>query len=117
MIVAAGVLMLRLSGFHRVLIILAAILVAGIARLFLPLLIDYVLQTGIFAAILVLLLWLAQWGFPRLPEWRQRWAAGGQKALEKRREKKTGTQQKEPAAKKRSASNKKQDKQSNKDRE
>ncbi|MBL7184919.1 MAG: hypothetical protein ISS70_01225, partial [Phycisphaerae bacterium] len=117
LIVAAGVLMLRLSGFHRVLIILAAMLVAGIARLFLPLLIDQVLRTGIFAAILVLLLWLAQWGFPRLPELRQRWAAGRQKALEKKREKKTGTQRKDPTAKKHSASNKKQDKQSKQDRE
>ncbi len=96
---AAGVLMLKLGGFHRVLIILAAILLAGVLRLSLPLLIDHVLRTGIFAAILVLLFWLAQWGFPKFPELRQRWVAGRQKALEKKREKMTGTQRKDPTAK------------------
>jgi hypothetical protein len=117
LIVAAGVLMLRLDGFQRVLIILAAILLAAVLRLFVPLLIDQVLRTGVFAAILVLLFWLAQWGFPRLPELRQRWAAGRQKALEKKRQKQTGAQRKDTTAKKDSASNKKRDKQSKPDRE
>jgi hypothetical protein len=116
LIVGAGVLMLRLGGFHRVLVILGAILVAGIARLFLPLLIDQVLQTGIFAAILVLLLWLAHWGFPRFPQLRQRWTAGRQKALEVRQKKKAW---KDPTAKCDSVGDeeKEQDKQSEQDRE
>ena len=111
LVIAAGVLMLRLSGFDRVLIILAAILVAGMLRLFLPLLVDQVLQTGIFAAILVLLLWLAQWGFPRWPELRRRWAAGRQKAREKKRENKAGKQRKDSTARKDSDSDEEQDKQ------
>jgi hypothetical protein len=110
------VLMLRLGGFHRVLIILGAILVAGIARLFLPLLIDLVLRTGVFAAILVLLLWLAQWGFPKFPELRQRWIAGRRKALENKQKKKAKIQRKDPTAAKHSASHE-QDKQSKQDRE
>lgn len=116
LIIGAGALMLRLGGFHRVLIILGAILVGGIARLFLPLLIDQVLRTGIFAAILVPLLWLAQWGFPRFPELRQRWTAGRQKALEARQKKKAW---KEPTAKSDSVGDeeKEQDKQSEQDRE
>ena len=112
MIIAAGVLMLRLRGFDRVLIILAAILVAGMLRLFLPLLVDQVLQTGIFAAILVLLLWIAQWGFPRFPELRHRWNAGRQKALKAKQEKKAGKQQKKATAKDHSASDEEEDKQS-----
>ena len=110
LIVTAGVMMLRLDGFQRVLIILAVILVAGVLRLFVPLLIDQVLRTGIFAAILVLLFWLEQWGLPKLPELRQRWAAGRQKAFEKKRQKKTGAQWKDTTAKEDSASNNKQDK-------
>ncbi|MHC4144624.1 MAG: hypothetical protein ACYSUD_07590, partial [Planctomycetota bacterium] len=40
LIVAAGALMLRLRGFHRVLIVLAAVLVVAIVHLFTPLLVD-----------------------------------------------------------------------------
>ncbi|MHC4116138.1 MAG: hypothetical protein ACYSWO_01395 [Planctomycetota bacterium] len=112
LIVAAGVLMLRLSGFHRVLIILAAVLVAGAARLFLPLLIDRILRTGMFAVILVLLLWIAQWGFPKWPELRRRWVAGRQKAKEEKPKRKTGRQRKDPAVEKDSDSNEKKQKKS-----
>jgi len=69
--IAAGVLMLKLSGFHRILVILAAGLVAGVVYLFLPLLVTQVVRVGLFAGILVILLWVAQWGFLRLPKIRQ----------------------------------------------
>ena len=55
---------------NTVLIVLAVGLIAGIAHLYLPLLVDRVLQTGVFAAVLVLLLWIAQWAFKRLPQLR-----------------------------------------------
>jgi hypothetical protein len=80
LIIAAGVLMLKLSGFNRVLIILAAGVVAGIIHLYLPLLVDKVIQTGVFAAILVLLLWAAQWAFRTLPQLRRRLGAERQAA-------------------------------------
>ena len=67
LIIAAGVYMLKLSGFHRVLVILAAGLVAGIVHLYSPLLVNQAVRTGVFAGILVVLLWAAQWGFVKLP--------------------------------------------------
>jgi len=87
LIVVAGVLMLKLSASQRVRVILAAALVGGIMHLFLPLLINQILRVGVFAAILVVLLWAAQWAFPKFPELRQRWAAKRQEALQKRRDK------------------------------
>lgn len=93
LIIAGGVWMLKLSGHRRALVILAVILLAGFIRLFLPLLVDQVLRIGAFAILLVLLLWLAQWWFPKLPELRRRWADGRQKALEKRQQKKAEKQQ------------------------
>jgi membrane protein implicated in regulation of membrane protease activity len=95
LIIAGGVYMLRLSGHHRALIVLAVILSAGFIRLFLPLFVDRVLRIGAFAILLVLLLWLAQWWFPKLPELRRRWADGRNKALEKRRQKKAEKEQKD----------------------
>jgi hypothetical protein len=71
LIIAAGVLMLKLSGFDRILVILAAGLVAGMIHLYSPLLISQVARTGVFAGILVILLWVAQWGFVKLPKIRQ----------------------------------------------
>jgi len=67
-IMAAGIVMLKLTGFHRVIIILAAALIAGIIHLYLPLLVGKVLEVGIFAAILVLLLWMAYWVFAKIPQ-------------------------------------------------
>jgi hypothetical protein len=98
LIVVAGVLMLKLSGFHRVLIILAAALVGGVLHLFLPLLVNRVLRVGVFAGVLILLLWAAQWWFSRLPELWQRRTAKRQKALQKKRERKGRKQQKEGTA-------------------
>ena len=65
---AAGIAMLKLSGFHRVMAILSAGLVAGIVRLYLPLLVAKVIEVGVFAAVLVLLLWLAHWLFAKIPQ-------------------------------------------------
>jgi hypothetical protein len=108
LIVVAGVLMLKLSGFHRVLIILAAALAAGVLHLFLPLLVNRVLRVGVFAGVLIVLLWAAQWWFSRLPELRQRRAAKRQKALQKKRERKGRKQPKEGTAQEPRASDKEQ---------
>ena len=73
LILVAGILMLKLGGFQRVLILLAIGLVAGIVHLFLPLLISQAAETGVFAAVLVLLLWFGQWVFiiiPKARKWR-----------------------------------------------
>ncbi len=59
--------MLKLNGFHRILVILAAGLVAGMVHLYLPLLVRRTAEVGIFAAILVILLWVSQWRFLKLP--------------------------------------------------
>ncbi|TKJ39502.1 MAG: hypothetical protein CEE38_01885 [Planctomycetes bacterium B3_Pla] len=81
LIVAAGALMLRLRGFHRVLIVLAAAFVVAIVHLFTPLLVDRIVSVGWFAAFLVLLLWIAHWGFIKLPKLRQIRAGARQKVL------------------------------------
>lgn len=95
LIIVAGVLMLKLNGFHRVLVILAAALVAGVVHLFVPLLVNRILYVGVFAAILILLLWVAQWMYSRFPELRQSWIAKRKQALQKKREEKAQSQQKE----------------------
>lgn len=85
LIIVAGVLMLKLSGCRRVMILLAVALIAGIIHLFLPLFVSQILRVGTFAGILVLALWIAQWVFSRLPEWREKVAARRKVALEKKR--------------------------------
>lgn len=95
LIIAAGVYMLKLSGFHRVLVILAAALVAGIIHLYSPLLVSQAIRTGVFAGILVVLLWAAQWGFVKLPELRQRLAVKKEPISQEERETQT-QQQSEP---------------------
>ncbi|MBN2210194.1 MAG: hypothetical protein JW709_02255 [Sedimentisphaerales bacterium] len=72
-ILAAGALMLKLSGFQRILIILAAALLAGIMHLYWPLLIGQVFITGWFGVILVLLLWASHWLFFRVAQVRKQW--------------------------------------------
>jgi hypothetical protein len=69
--IAAGVLMLKLRGFQRVMIVLAVTLVGGIIHLYVPLLIEQIVRAGMFAAVLVLLLWAAHWVFTRVPQWRK----------------------------------------------
>ncbi|MHC4528114.1 MAG: hypothetical protein ACYS29_09580, partial [Planctomycetota bacterium] len=71
LIIAAGVLMLKVSGWHRILAVLAVLLLAGILSLYLPLMIHRAVGVGVFAAILVFALWVAQWLFLRLPTIRQ----------------------------------------------
>ncbi|MFC1634440.1 hypothetical protein ACFL5Z_06320, partial [Planctomycetota bacterium] len=85
-IILLGLLMLKLSGFQRVLIILAGALAGGVAHLFSPLLVDRVLATGAFPAGLILLLWFAQWIYVRLPKLRRTWASRRQRALQEKRE-------------------------------
>ncbi len=115
LIVAAGVLMLKLKGYHRVLVILAAALLAGVIHLFAPLLVNRIIEVGVFAAVLVLLLWLAQWAYSRLPQLRQNWVAGRQK-VSKKRDAEAQKQQKQ-SPQKSEAPDKKQSKQSKQDRE
>jgi hypothetical protein len=67
-VIVAGALMLKLSGLHRVLVILAAGLAAGVVHLYLPLLVVQAVRIGVFAAVLVVLVWAAQWGFVRVPQ-------------------------------------------------
>jgi len=117
LIIAAGVYMLKLSGFHRVLVILAAALVAGIIHLSSPLLVSQAIRTGVFAGILVVLLWAAQWGFIKLPELRQRLAARKETVSEKAREAQTQQQSEPGAAEKPDAGGKKRRKRSKQDQE
>jgi hypothetical protein len=63
--------MLKLSGFDRILIMLAVALVGGVVHLFLPLLVSQMVWVGAYAVVLVLLLWVAQWRFVRLPKIRE----------------------------------------------
>ena len=74
-IIIAGIVMLKVKGNNRVMIILAVILAAGVVYLFHPVLVLRIFKTGWFAIALVLLLWLAQWGFTKMPELRKKAAA------------------------------------------
>jgi hypothetical protein len=80
LVIGAGVLMLKLGGFSRAQVILAAALVLGIIHLYRPLLVVQVLKVGVFAAVLVALLWLVQWGLVRVPQIRQALPARQKKA-------------------------------------
>ena len=66
LIAAAGAAMLKLSGFARCIVILAAFLAAAVVRLFAPLLVQEVYRVAWTAAVLVILLWIAHWGFFKL---------------------------------------------------
>ncbi|MBN2137790.1 MAG: hypothetical protein JW720_08285 [Sedimentisphaerales bacterium] len=92
LIAGVGILMLKLSGFRRVLVLLVVALVAGIAHLYLPLLVAGVIDVGKFAAILVLLLWIAHWAFTKIPTLQLSLAA-----LRKKRPSKPETAKKENA--------------------
>ncbi|MHC4680812.1 MAG: hypothetical protein ACYTEK_19180, partial [Planctomycetota bacterium] len=115
LVIAAGVLMLKLSGFHRVLVILAAALAAGVIHLFAPLLVNRILRVGVFAAILILLLWLARWAYSRWPQLRQQWAAGKQRTAQEKREARARKQQKTSVTEQGSEIPDKKKKQSKKD--
>ena len=62
----AGIAMLKLCGFHRIIIILLVALIAAAVELFAPLAVIEILRAGRVAGVLVVLLWLAQWIFFRL---------------------------------------------------
>jgi len=66
-------------------IILAAIFAGGIIHLFQPVLITQILHTGWFPIVLVLLLWLGQWGYTKMPEMRKNAALRRQQAAEKKK--------------------------------
>ena len=66
-VVAVGVLMLRLSGYRRVMWLLGIALAAMILHLWAPMLVGKAFAVGGWAMILVLALWGAQWLFFRLP--------------------------------------------------
>jgi hypothetical protein len=84
LIIAAGISMLKLSGLNRLMVILALTLAAGIIHLFQPVLIQEVYKTGLFAVILVLLLWLGQWGFVKFPDLRKNAVLRRKKVMENR---------------------------------
>jgi hypothetical protein len=67
-VIAVGVLMLRLSGYRRVLWVLGISLAAMIVHLWTPLLVGKVFSVGTWAMILVVAMWGAQWLFFRLPK-------------------------------------------------
>jgi hypothetical protein len=71
LIIAAGLVMLKFDGFKRVIIILAVALLCGLLYLYLPLLVQHAVEVGLYAAILVVLLWIGQWAFLRLPKIRE----------------------------------------------
>jgi hypothetical protein len=87
LIIAAGVLMLKLSGYQRLIVILALGTLAGIIHLYLPVLVIRVLRVGGYAIFIVILLWTGQWLFIRLPKLQQKMAAGRQAKLDKKQEK------------------------------
>ena len=117
-IIGAGIVMLKLSGFHRVIVILAAGLIAGIIHLYLPLLVGKVIEVGIFAAVLVLLLWMAHWVFGKIPQLQSRLAALRQAAsLKAGKAKKKEQRQKSKTAQIPQAPDQKQQEQSKKDQE
>ena len=116
LIIGAGALMLKLGGFYRVLVILAAGLIAGIIHLYLPLLVDKVMQVGLFAGILVLLLWMGQWAFKTLPQLREGLAARRQAASQKAKKAKE-RQPKTKTAQKPQVPDEKQQEQSKQDQE
>lgn len=66
-----GAFMLRFKGFTRVLIVLGAAVIASVLDMILPLLVDQAGRAAEVPAAIVLLLWLAQWVFIRLPRARK----------------------------------------------
>lgn len=86
LIIAAGVLMLKLGGYHRVIVILAVGLLAGIVHLYLPVLVIQILKVGGYAIFIVLLLWAGQWVFIRLPELSRKMATSRRAVLDKKRD-------------------------------
>ena len=70
LIVAVGIVMLKLGAYHRLLVILGAGLLIGILHLFAPLFVWRAAQAGGFAVVIVLLLWILHWLFQKYPNLR-----------------------------------------------
>ncbi len=66
-ILMAGVAMLKLGGFKRLLILVAVALTCGLLDFVAPMLIERAVHTGLYAIVLVAILWFGQWVFVRLP--------------------------------------------------
>jgi hypothetical protein len=93
-IILLGLLMLKLSGFQRVLVILAGAVAGGAAHLYSPLLVDRILYIGAYPAVLVLVLWFAQWTYFRLPKLCRTWASKPRRTLQEKREAQASEQDK-----------------------
>ncbi len=87
LIIAACVLMLKQSGSERIRVILIAAFAGGVIHLYSPLFARQFAISGVFAAVLVLLLWAGDWAFKNMPELRV--------VLEARRQKKDRQQEDE----------------------
>ena len=70
LIVAVGIVMLKLGAYHRLLVILGAGLLMGILHLFVPLFVRRAAWAGGFGVVIVLLLWLLHWLFQKYPNLR-----------------------------------------------
>jgi hypothetical protein len=79
-VLGMGLAMLRMPGMRRVLIVLGVALLLMIVNLMAPLLVGLVASVGIWGALIVAVLWLAQWVFIRLPRGRKEAATAGQPA-------------------------------------
>jgi hypothetical protein len=66
-ILIVGAIALKLNGFHRCVLVLAAAVAAIVLRLFAPLLVRQLVLSGLWAGVIVLGLWLAYWLFKLLP--------------------------------------------------
>jgi len=67
-VLVVGFAAVKLCGFHRCVLILAAALVLIVVRLFAPLLVRRFVLSGFWAGLIVLGFWLAHWAFKHLPK-------------------------------------------------
>ena len=97
LIIAAGVLMLKQSGPERIRVILVAAFAGGVIHLYSPLFARQFAISGVFAAVLVLLLWTANWAYGRMPELRLLLATRRQKSDQQQEEPEKGNTRKTKA--------------------
>ena len=62
-IILPGIVLLKVRGFTRAVVALGAITVAAVAHQFNPLLVENAAKFGVFAGMIVLMLWFAHWIF------------------------------------------------------